>query len=97
MLQAVAAEVEQLQVFGHQELLGLQVSDAVARQIHLDDVRREPRGDVVQICEKQTRRQNIRSSFCQDHSWENDDMAKMAPPVSPYKRLQKHLEKLKIR
>lgn len=79
MLKAVAAEVEQLQVFGHQELLGLQVSDAVPRQVHLDNVRREPRGDVVQICEKQTRQHNIRRSFCQDRTWGNDDMATMAP------------------
>lgn len=50
LLQAVAAEVEQLQVFGHQELLGPQVSDPVPRQVHLHNVRREPRGDVIQIC-----------------------------------------------
>lgn len=52
LLQAVAAEVEQLQVFARQELLGLQVCDAVPRQVHLDDVNRQPGRDVVQIYKK---------------------------------------------
>lgn len=64
VLQAVAAEIEQLQVFGHQELPGLQMSDAVPRQVHLDDVNRQPGRNVVQICGKQTGRQNTRHRFC---------------------------------
>lgn len=50
VLQAVAAEVELLEVFGQQELLGPESSDVVPGQIHLHDVRRQLRRDVVQIC-----------------------------------------------
>lgn len=61
LLQAVAAEVEQLQVFARQELLGLQVSDAVPRQVHLDDVNRQPGWDVVQIYKKKKNRRDVKT------------------------------------
>lgn len=38
MPQVVAAEVEQLEVFGQQELLGPEMLDVVPGQIHLHDV-----------------------------------------------------------
>lgn len=61
LLQAVAAEVEQLQVFARQELLGLQVCDAVPRQVHLDDVNRQPGRDVVQIYRKTKNRRDVKT------------------------------------
>lgn len=47
MPQVVAAEVEQLEVFGQQELLGPEMLDVVPGQIHLNNVRRQVGRDVV--------------------------------------------------
>lgn len=49
-VQAVAAKVEQLEVFGQQELFGPEMFDAVTGHIHLHYVRRQVRWDVIQIC-----------------------------------------------
>lgn len=50
MVQAVAAEVEQLEVFGQQELFGPEMFDAVIGQIHLHYVREQISWDMIQIC-----------------------------------------------
>lgn len=50
MMQAVAAKVEQLELFGQQELFGPEMFDDVTGQIHLHYVRRQVRRDVIQIC-----------------------------------------------
>lgn len=50
VVQVVATKVEQLEVFGQQELFGPEMFDIVAGQIHLHDVRRQARRDAVQIC-----------------------------------------------
>lgn len=50
MAQVVAAKVEQLEVFGQQELFGPEMFDIVAGQIHLHYVRRQVGWDTVQIC-----------------------------------------------
>lgn len=47
MLQVVAAKVEQLEVFGQQELLGPEMFDVVLGEIHLNYVRRQVGRDVV--------------------------------------------------
>lgn len=52
MLQVVAAQVEQLEVFGQQELLGPEMADVVPGQIHLHDVRRQVGRDVIQSYKK---------------------------------------------
>lgn len=49
MAQAVAAKVEQLEVFGQQELFGPEMFDNVTGQIHLHYVRWQVRRDVIQI------------------------------------------------
>lgn len=54
VLQAVAAKVEQLEVFGQQEVFGPEMFDAVPRQIHLHDVRLQVSWDVIQICKDRT-------------------------------------------
>lgn len=103
MLQAVAAEVEQLQVFGHQELPGLQLSDAVPRQVHLHDVRREPGRDVVQVCEETKKTDGmtkIRRGFCKDPMRGNDETAKKEKRslwCSLFRGLLKASEKVGIR
>lgn len=51
-VQVVAAKVEQLEVFGQQELFGPEMFDAVTGQIHLHYVRRQVRWDVIQICKE---------------------------------------------
>ncbi len=60
-LQAVAAKVEQLEVFGQQELFGPEMFDAVPGQIHLHDVGRQVSWDVIQICKD--RKSHISSSL----------------------------------
>ena len=47
-VQAVAAKVEQLEVFGQQELFGPEMCDGVHGQIHLHDVRWQVGRDVIQ-------------------------------------------------
>lgn len=49
-LQAVAAKVEQLEVFGQQKMFGPEMFDVVPGQIHLHYVRWKVRWDVIQIC-----------------------------------------------
>lgn len=51
-LQVVAAQVEQLEVFGQQELLGPEMVDVVPGQIHLHDVRGQAGRDVIQSYKK---------------------------------------------
>lgn len=69
MLQVVAAQVEQLEVFGQQELLGPEMVDVVPGQIHLHDVRRQVGRDVIQSCRKTggTKRQRlVEAMHCKD-------------------------------
>lgn len=49
LLQVVAAEVEQLEVFGQQELFWPEMFDAVIGQIYLHYFRRQFRRDMIQI------------------------------------------------
>lgn len=48
--QTVAAKVEQLEVFGQQELFGPEMFDTVTGHIHLHYVRWQVSWDVIQIC-----------------------------------------------
>lgn len=50
MVQAVAAQVEQLEIFGQQELFGPEVFDAVVGQIHSHYVGRQISWDATQTC-----------------------------------------------
>lgn len=56
--QAVAAKVEQLEVFGQQELFGPEMCDAVPGQIHLHYVRWQVSRDVIQICQEGTTKEH---------------------------------------
>lgn len=69
MLQVVAAQVEQLEVFGQQELLGPEMVDVVPGQIHLHNVRRQVGWDVVQSYKKTgdtKRRRLVETMRCKD-------------------------------
>lgn len=52
MAQAVAAKVEQFEIFGQQELFGPEMFDAVVGQIYLYYVRWQISWNLIQTCRK---------------------------------------------
>lgn len=60
MMQVVAAKVEQFEVFGEQELLGPEMFDTVAGQVHLHYIGWQVRWDVVQTCRQRQKQMNVR-------------------------------------
>lgn len=72
MVQAVAAEVEQLEVFGQQELFGPEMFDGVSGQIHLIYVRWQFRRDVFQICKEGETKKDKERHFCnRERGWKD--------------------------
>lgn len=72
LVQAVAAKVKQLEVFGQQELLGPEMFDAVMGQIHLHYVRWQVRWDVIQNCRERKTENMSYSTFKRAGSRENE-------------------------
>lgn len=63
VVQTVTAEVEQLQLFGQQELFWLEMFYVVVGQIHLHDVRWQVRWDAIQTCRGRKVQKNQAFSF----------------------------------